>query len=73
MDRKPLTLTLTNTEAATYDNGGDDARFAMAREYRAKVRGLFAAGGVSWIEVNHPDGFTAWYFDRSPLKCDDPA
>jgi hypothetical protein len=72
MDRKPLTLTLTDTEADVYDNGGDDARFAMAREYRAMVRELFAAGNVSWIEVNHPDGFTAWYFDRSPLECDDP-
>lgn len=71
MDRKPVTLTLSAAEAVVYDNGGDDTRHDMAREYAATVRDLFAAGDVSWLEVMHPDGFTVWFYDRAPNAADD--
>jgi len=71
MDRKPVTLTLTDTEAVVYDNGGDDRKAELRAAIDTRVRKIIDAGDVSSVTVYHPSGFVAWYYEApSPTAID---
>jgi hypothetical protein len=63
MDRKPVTIRLTPGEAAIYDSRDDQAGAELRNEIDCRAIEIIGAGDVSSVTVNHPDGFTAWYYE----------
>jgi predicted RNA-binding Zn ribbon-like protein len=69
MDRKPLAIRLTADEAAVYDSRDDQAGAELRAEFDCRAAEIIDAGDVSSVTVHHPDGFVAWYYDRSDLRA----
>lgn len=63
MDRKPVTYTLSAAEAAVYDSRDDRAGAELRATIDERAALIIDAGNVSSVTVNHPDGFTAWYYE----------
>ena len=63
MDRKPVSIRLTADEAAVYDSRDDQAGAELRATIDCRAAEIIDAGDVSSVTVNHPEGFTAWYYE----------
>jgi hypothetical protein len=63
MDRKPVCIRLTAAEAAVYDSRDDQAGAELRATIDDRAIAIIDAGDVSSVTVNHPAGFTAWYYE----------
>jgi hypothetical protein len=63
MERKPVIYILSAAEAAVYDSRDDQAGAELRATIDCRAAEIIGAGDVSSVTVNHPDGFTAWYYE----------
>ena len=69
MDRKPVTYILSAAEAAVYDSRDDQAGAELRAAIDERATAIIDRGNVSSVTVNHPDGFTAWYYEAPTPAC----
>lgn len=62
MERKPVTLRLTDEEANTFDRGGLH-KTELRSEYDNRAIVILDGGDVSSVTVTHPAGYVAWYYE----------
>jgi hypothetical protein len=61
MNRKPITIRLSTTEAAIYDSRDDVRTAELRRDVDARAHEILDAGDVSSVTFLHPQGFVAFY------------
>ena len=69
MDRKPITYILSAAEAAVYDSRDDQAGAELRATIDERAVAIIDRGNVSSVTVNHPAGFTAWYYEAPTPAC----